>query len=576
VIILSEVIAIDTETTGLYPYLGDYPFMISVASKYGSMAVDAAYMKQFQYLFNTYKGTVFMHNAKFDLAMLEKLGITLPKARVIDTTVLARLDLNIRPSLKMEDLAKLVGYAKDSTVKEYVKEHKLSSWKEIPGLKKREKVFHYDKVPLEIMAPYAKQDAEITRKLGQYLGSRLNSASYLPVVRNEIELTRTLLDIEKRGMKIDTNFINTSIATCKDNIVKAKQQFEEAAGIPFVNSAKTLSQAFSSVSSKWTYTLKGNPSFDEKSIKKIDHPLTKTVLAIRENEKRVSSLEGLLFYKDENDFIHANIKQAGTATGRMSVTNPPMQCIEKNESSDPNDILIRRAFIPRSPDHYLFMMDFDQFEYRMMLNYAEETKLIKQVNEGVDVHAATAKVLGVDRKLAKTINFGLLYGIGIDALAEMLKVHPVDARDIKDKYFRLLPKVAAFIQRTIGGAAKERCLSNWMGRRYIFTDDDSYKAPNYLIQGGTADYIKRAMNKIHGYLKSSHDSSMLMQIHDELLFEIHYKDYHMVDRIHWLMENVPVKNHMKHVPYTCGIEYSETNWQDKKKWVHETRNEIQD
>jgi DNA polymerase-1 len=238
--------------------------------------------------------------------------------------------------------------------------------------------------------------------------------------------------------------------------------------------------------------------------------------------------------------------------------------VEKDHPDYASHYLIRRSFIPRL-EYFFVMMDYDQFEYRMMVNYARETSLIEKIQSGIDVHTATAELMGVSRKEAKTINFMLLYGGGVQKLAEALNVPLTRAKFLKEKYFATLPKVQILISQIQNAVCSRGYLENWFGRRYTLPRELAYKGPNYLIQGGCADWVKIAICNIHRFLKP-YKSRILLQIHDELLFEIHEEEKFIIPKLKYLMENV------SHIPphdklrYTVGIEYSYASWQDKKVW----------
>jgi DNA polymerase-1 len=211
------------------------------------------------------------------------------------------------------------------------------------------------------------------------------------------------------------------------------------------------------------------------------------------------------------------------------------------------------------------MFDYDQVEYRMLLDYAKATKLINLVLGGLDVHSATAELCGITRSQAKAVNFGNVYGQGDRSLAESLKMSISDAREIKRQILAEAPEVDDFLRRVKDRARTKRLIYNWLGRPYRFPYKEmSYKAPNTLIQGGAADIIRVAMNVCRDYLLSSKAKTrMVMSIHDELVFEVPEGEEHEVEKIKGLMENVfPYK----YLPLTCGVEYSEKSLADKESW----------
>tara|TARA_R100001594_G_scaffold45390_1_gene78235 strand:- start:193 stop:888 length:696 start_codon:yes stop_codon:yes gene_type:complete len=226
------------------------------------------------------------------------------------------------------------------------------------------------------------------------------------------------------------------------------------------------------------------------------------------------------------------------------------------------------------------MIDYDQQEYRMMVDLAGEHQLIKKIHDGMDVHTATGEMMGVDRRTAKTINFMLLYGGGHEKLAKALGVTNHKAKALKDRYFRTLPKVERFIKETKIDGQLLGSTTNWMMRRYYLYDKGkAYILPNHVIQGGCADVIKSAMVKISSLLKTENlRSRMLVQVHDELLFEVHESELHLVPKFKEIMESVyqPRSN----LRLTCGVDHSWKSWAtiDKIKGIpdgKETRDSIQ-
>jgi DNA polymerase-1 len=217
------------------------------------------------------------------------------------------------------------------------------------------------------------------------------------------------------------------------------------------------------------------------------------------------------------------------------------------------------------------MLDYDQMEYRLMLDYASRMavdkegvlELVKKVLGGLDVHQATADVASVDRRSAKTVNFAVLYGSGIANLAARLGVSESRARAIRDSIFRAAPEIETFIRRAGGAAEKRGFVVNWFGRRSSFPDARySYRAPNHLIQGGCADVVKVAMNRIDDYLQPFRTKLVLM-IHDELVLEGPPAEAgEVIPEVKKIMETVYQSNFL---PLTCGVDHSYKSLADKQE-----------
>jgi len=212
-------------------------------------------------------------------------------------------------------------------------------------------------------------------------------------------------------------------------------------------------------------------------------------------------------------------------------------------------------------------------EYRLMLEYAGEMSVIEQVLDGMDIHTATANMLGVDRDVAKTINFMLIYGGGDEKLATALKITIELAKEYKAEYFSRLKKIIGFIADVKRAARYRGFITNWAGRRCYFPyyidkrfggrTRGEYKAPNHLIQGGCADAVKFAMVKCAEYLAKKHARTrMVVQVHDELIFEAHKNELELIPELKEIMESVYP---FKHLKLTAGIEHSAVSWEDKKE-----------
>jgi DNA polymerase-1 len=221
--------------------------------------------------------------------------------------------------------------------------------------------------------------------------------------------------------------------------------------------------------------------------------------------------------------VRANMRQAGTETGRFSYSNPNLQNLPKED--EPEDLqkpyLVRGCFTPRAGMVYV-AKDYEQQEYRLMLDYAGATKLIDAVMGGMDVHQATAQLVGVTRKQAKTLNFAILYGAGADTIAAQLGIPRIEAQHLKDKYFSRIPEVERLIWNVTMTGKQRGYVRNWFGRKcYIANPQWAYILPNHLIQGGCADVIKIAMNRIQAKIEEDKvPVYMLLNVHDELLFEM--------------------------------------------------------
>jgi DNA polymerase-1 len=300
---------------------------------------------------------------------------------------------------------------------------------------------------------------------------------------------------------------------------------------------------------------------------KIDNPIVSQILAIREHEKYIGTYySSFLHYSKLDGRIHCNLNQAGTETGRFSSSNPNMQNCPKEDDEEyvSAPYSVRKCFIP-DDDALFYMIDYDQMEYRLLLDYAGEKSLITQVNDGVDVHQATASMMGVSRKIAKTLNFMLLYGGGAAKLATALGVPLNKALELKALYFSRLPNIAKFVKQVIQVGGERGYIHNNYGRRcHIMNSDDAYILPNHLIQGTGADVIKFAMVHAYDYLNLVNArTKILLNVHDELLIQTYSDELHHVDKIHSIMQTIyKSKNGLD---LTCSMAHSYKSWAYRDK-----------
>lgn len=583
-------LALDTETTGLRPYHGDKAFALIIGTDtfqyYFSVPELGSRINHLSEILLDKKKTWFLHNAKFDLHFLSELGLEVT-GKTYCTQTLARIDYNDHMMYSLDQCAKRIGYEKSKVVEEYVSKNKLYTWLDVPGKKTRVKQPHFDRVPESVMLEYACKDVEVTYKLGKYHLeniSKKDASKTLPndtksnrllqhIVSMESELTKTCFEAERTGVKVDLDYIREACYFEELQVDAAKKEFTQITGLEFIDSNKHLAKAFESLSLPYPTTEKGNPSFKDEMLKELNSPLAQSIRKYRKHFKKLNTYyRSFEFHADQDGIIHGNFKQAGTKTGRFSFSDPNLQNINKEEDAT-EEFLVRRSFVPR--DGFMFVMiDYDQAEYRLMLEYAEEMGVINQIKSGLDVHTATAELMGVTRKEAKTLNFMLLYGGGAKKLAEALDITVTRARSLMQKYFMRLKNVKKFIKGVERTAKTRGYIESWLGRRFYFKDKNfCYKAPNALIQGGIADVVKTAMVRLDEYLKDK-KSRMLLNIHDEILFEVHETEKEIIPKLKEIMETA---YEAKHLPLTCGVDFSTKSWADKVEWEHgeEPRNPIQ-
>ncbi len=613
-------VSLDFEATGLHPYLEDEMFSLAMSAgdwdfyfnfnntpdHLGVLHKPLLPREWYPRIFaNINKNdAVFIHNAKYDGALSLREGVDYfdhPNLKVHCTMAGARVEYNDRLNFSLDFLAREVGSKKIDAVKKYIVDNKLYNGKT------KDTGMRFDLVPMPLMSEYAMMDARICLKIGlkQINKVKVTVPSLSPVMGMEKQLTKTAYKMERTGIKIDRSYCEEARTFEYQHCEEIKASFLEYTGVPFVDSSKCFAPIFDRLSLHYPLTDKGNPSFSKDALETVESPLVAMIKGHRKSYMMANTFySNLLKLSDHDDVIHANIKQGGTIHGRMSYGDPNLQNIPKR-GQEKSQFPVRRAFVPR-PGYKLVMIDYDQMEYRLMLDYAGEMQVIKQVLAGVDVHTATADLMKVERDLAKTINFLLIYGGGLAVLAmKLFKTHLTErmlkdiakclfyeqnseiviqrklllsmddvrhgcelltkTRDLRELYYDKLPNVAKFIKDVTRQAETRGYIFNWNKRRCYFRNKkNAYKAPNYLISGGCADVVKIAMNRIDDFLTSNNlTSRMLVQIHDELLFEVHESEMDIICKIKDIMENV---YRPRFLPLTAGVDYSENNWQDKNEY----------
>ena len=574
---------VDTETTGLSE--SDSLFSIIIADAEDSfyfnfnqspdhlgdlpddeVILPRDWIVKLQAIFDNSESTHYIQNAKFDMRMLAKEGIEL-KGNIICTEVSGRVLKNNYMSYRLADQApRHLGEHKDQAVDFYIKAHKLETKYRVEGKKKILSKPHFDRVPFDIISKYGGHDAYLHRKLGIHLVSETRKNKDIErVAENEWRLTKTCFRMERLGVKIDREFVTDGLQHELNLLENSKAAFRDLCGENYDGSKAQLIRVFSSAGEKIPRTEKGNDSLTDDILSKFKTPAAKAVQLIRTHEKLISTYySSFLTLATKEDLIHADIRQAGTETGRFSYRDPNLQNVPKED--DYPEILrnypVRGCFVPR-PDYCFVMIDYSQQEYRMMLDYAGQMDLVEAVMAGADVHQATADLTGLTRKQAKNLNFAILYGAGPEKMASMMNVTVFEAKSLRDRYFVKLPYVESFIRKVIRVGKERGFVKNWLGRHcYISSPEFSYVLPNHLIQGSCADVVKVAMNRLDDYLANK-KSRMVLQVHDEILFEIHKTELDIIPEIKGIMESVYPSR--KGIVLEASVEHSWKSWAARDK-----------
>ncbi len=405
----------------------------------------------------------------------------------------------------------------------------------------------FDQVPLEAASPYAAEDADITLRLHQALWPKLESEPSLARLYSELEvpLLTVLSKIERTGVVVDSAMLEQQSRELAVTMHDLEQQAYEIAGRTFnLGSPKQIGHIFFEelelpVISK---TPKGAPSTAESVLQELadqGHDLPALILQHRGLSKLKSTYTDKLPLMVDRDSgrVHTSYHQAVAATGRLSSSDPNLQNIPVRSEEGRR---IRQAFIP-APGYRMVAADYSQIELRIMAHLSGDEGLLRAFAEGVDVHRATAaevfgatspdEVTSDQRRSAKAINFGLIYGMSAFGLAKQLGIGRGDAQSYVDLYFERYPGVQAFMDSTRLEAHEKGYVETVFGRRLYLPEINSRNgmrraaaertAINAPMQGTASDIIKRAMLAVSSWIeKEQPPLRMMMQVHDELVFEV--------------------------------------------------------
>ncbi|AGO57622.1 hypothetical protein ALQ63_01342 [Serratia plymuthica] len=568
----AEVFAFDTETDGLdtltanliglsFAVAPGEAAYLPVAHDYldAPAQLDRAYvLETLKPLLEDEKALKVGQNLKFDMGLLARYDITL-RGIAFDTMLESYVLDSVGGRHDMDSLSdRYLG-------------HKTVTFEEIAGKGKKQLTFN--QIALEQAAPYAAEDADVTLQLHLAMWPQLKESAELLTVFNEIEmpLVPVLSHIERTGVLIDQSILATHSIELTKRLAELEIQAHELAEEPFNLASTKQLQAILYEKQKLPVLKKtpgGAPSTNEEVLAELalDYPLPKVILEYRGLAKLKTTYTDKLplMINPFSGRVHTSYHQAVTATGRLSSSDPNLQNIPVRNDEGRR---IRQAFI--APEGYrIVAADYSQIELRIMAHLSQDEGLLKAFAEGKDIHRATAaevfgvqldKVTGEQRRSAKAINFGLIYGMSAFGLARQLGIPRGEAQRYMDLYFERYPGVLEYMERTRQQAAEQGYVSTLDGRRLYLPDVSSSNgmrrkaaeraAINAPMQGTAADIIKRAMIEVDAWLQGQDEPlvRMIMQVHDELVFEIHESVIEASSqRIRELMENsmtlaVPLK-----------------------------------
>ena len=563
-----------------------------------------------EFINNTCK-TVVGYNVKFDAKFLHNEGINIDAMNLLDVLVMVRMTA----PTTMNRLS-----LTDTLIRTYGEKAGAYDLETKKVLKKNKWFRDFSLAPPSVLGPYCIEDVKWTRKLYKDRLRKVMTSNQLELFQFQTKLTKTLYMMERRGVVIDNKYAKQAYDKTLTRIDVLKNRIYELVGHEFnISSTKQLGETFNAMDVHSPLrTAKGAEAWNEEALVRLNSPLAGLVRQYRALEKiRSTYIEPYL----ELPVLHTSFNNWGTVTGRLSSSTPNLQNIprdtvyvedrelsesdktdirdrvtaivsskggdasteltddvlntwsflggDKFDRTDSRQIAIRNLFIPRD-DYKMIAYDYSQMEVRVFMSYVnneEMNELMKQDN--VDFHGEAAKIafniteddpqFKFFRQLAKSITFGVIYGIGKDKLALQLNTTPDEAAQYKNTYLENMKGSRKFFNSVIKKIQTHGQVRNKYGRVYKVPSEFGYKGVNYLIQGTSADIMSERMVAVAEYLKDK-KSNLLLQVHDEIICEVHKDEVDSVaSEIRKLM-----KDNTLDIPLEVDMEVCDPSWAVKK------------
>ena len=533
-------VCFDTETTGLNPLTAE---LVGIAF---SWEVGKGFYMPFPEGKNEAQNLIEILRPFFENENIEKIGQNLK----YDIKVLAKYNIDVKGKLFDTMLAHYLINADMRHNMEVLAETYLNytpiSIVELIGKKGKNQLSMRD-VPIEKQTEYAVEDSDITLQLKEHFEKELDEANTQKLFDDiEIPLLRVLAAMELEGINLDKDFLNSLSEDLNNDILNLEKGIYEAAGEEFnISSPKQLGvilfEKMKLVDKpKKTKTGQYSTAEDVLSYLAKDHAIIQQVLDYRGLAKLKSTYVDALPLQVEEltGRVHTDYMQTVAATGRLSSNNPNLQNIPIRTKRGRQ---VRKAFVPRNEDYILLAADYSQIELRIIAALSEEETMMEAFKNGEDIHASTAsrvfnvplsEVTREQRSNAKTVNFGIIYGVSAFGLSNQTDLSRSEAKELIDTYYETYPKLRAYMSKQVDFARDHGYVQTVLGRRRYLAAINSRNAivrgaaernaVNAPIQGSAADIIKVAMINIYEKLEQGdYKSKMLLQVHDELVFDIY-------------------------------------------------------
>lgn len=522
------IIAFDTETTGLdsknakivgfsFCFNEEFAYYVPLSHNYIGNPEQISLESAKKAINLIYQGFVIGHNLKYDFEIIKQnFNISYPK-NYADTMILAWLK-NPSNKVNMDDLAK-----------------ELFDYETIHFNDLIKKGENFSNLDIEKACKYAAEDAFITFKFYLYFVKNLDKDLLKLAKDVEFPFIKVLLNLEKSGIKLDIQKLQNLMDDFNKELKNISEKIYKLADEKFnINSPKQVGDIlFEKLKLPNAKKNKTGYITDEKTLNKLlnSHPIIQEILDYRELSKLIFTYcEPLISYakKDNNFRVYSSFLQTGTATGRLASKDPNLQNIPAHGQYAKD---YKSCFIAKD-GYSLISIDYSQIELRMLAHFSEDEKLLKAFENDEDIHAKTAIMIFGEsnfqtRSIAKSINFGLIYGMGYKTLSQNLKIEPNLAKEYINKYFENFTSIKTYFEKVKQDAKKNGFIQTLFGRKRYFDFDNANakfiamferESINSILQGSAADIIKLAMLKLNEEIDDN--KKLILQIHDELIFEV--------------------------------------------------------
>ena len=568
-------VCFDTETTGLDPIIAE---LVGIAFSWEAhkgfyipfpenKEEAQQLIEHFRPFFEAEHIEKIGQNLKYDIKVLNKYNISI-KGKLFDTMIAHYL---INPDMR---------HNMDVLAETYLNYTPVSIT-ELIG-KKGKNQLSMREVSLDKQTEYAVEDADITLQLKEHFEGELKDANTKKLFDDlEIPLVKVLASMELEGINLDKDFLHSLTEELNNDILDLETKIYEASGEEFnIASPKQLGiilfEKLKLVDKpKKTKTGQYATSEDILSYLAKDHEIIRNILEYRGLAKLKSTYVDALPNQvlEQTGRVHTDYMQTVAATGRLSSNNPNLQNIPIRTERGRQ---VRKAFIPRNKDYTLLAADYSQIELRVIAALSQEENMINAFKNGEDIHASTAaKVFGVplnevtreQRGNAKTVNFGIIYGVSAFGLSNQTDLNRTEAKELIETYYETYPKLRAYISKQVDFARDNGYVETVLGRRRYLKDINSRNAVvrgaaernavNAPIQGSAADIIKIAMINVYNRLETgNYKTKMLLQVHDELVFDVYKPE---LDDIKHLVKTEMESAYKLEVPLDVDLDIGE-NW----------------